>query len=382
MRIRYNEGSKPDAKEFYVMKKAFFCILLCVTLLLPATCFAAGDGLAAAEDILKQTLAANFTVLHTGDINGQEQGGDTAVGYAKLAALSQSRQEESQVLLLDSGNALAGDGGKTIQLMEAAQYTAAAIGTRDAGLGIERLQELSARANFPLLCANWLRVDGEQLFEPYAIVEVAGIRVGIIGLISPSIAEEYPDITQGCNVYKPSGIANIFYDEMVEQGCSYFIALTSLGYDGDYTPRDLGKESPWINLILDSNTGTVLDMGELIDQTNVVAFNLEPGFAQVGEYDVTTGNSNGMNTLYPAVYTAQDVKDLKADRKMEQLVASEYVEPSQEVEQTGDGNGTVTITDGGSGRMVYLLCFVGILVLTVAIILVMSRKSAAKGKKK
>ena len=113
-----------------------------------------------------------------------------------------------------------------------------------------------------------------------------------------------------------------------------------------------------------------------------MAFNLEPGFAQVGEYDVTTGNSNGMNTLYPAVYTAQDVKDLKADRKMEQLVASEYVEPSQEVEQTGDGNGTVTITGGGSGRMVYLLCFVGILVLTVAIILVMSRKSAAKGKKK
>ena len=365
------------------MKKAFFCILLCVTLLLPATCFAAGDGLAAAEDILKQASAAHFTVLHTGDVDGQEQGTDTAIGYAKLAALAENVQQDSQVLLVDSGNALAGDGGRTIQLMEAAQYTAAAIGTRDAALGIERLQELSGRANFPLLCANWLRADGELLFDPYAIVEVSGVRVGIIGLISPSIAEEYPDITAGCNVYKPSGIANIYYDEMVEQGCSYFIALTSLGYDGAYTPRELGQESPWINLILDSNTGTVLDMGELIGQTNVIAFNLEPGFAQVGEYDVTTGNSDGMNTTLPAVYTAQDVQDIKADKAIEELIASEYVEPGQEPVTPEENNGTVTITGKSRNTMaVYLLCFAAILALTVVIILVMVRKSAAKGKKK
>ena len=364
------------------MKKAFFCILLCVTLLLPATCFAAGDGLAAAEDILKQASAASFTVLHTGDVNGQEAAGDEAIGYAKLSALAAELQQDGQLLLVDSGNALSGDGGKTIQLMEAAQYTAAAIGTRDAALGIERLQELSARANFPLLCANWLRADGELLFDPYAIVEVSGIRVGVIGLISPAIAEEYPDITAGCNVYKPSGIANIYYDEMVEQGCSYFIALTSLGYDGEYTPRDLGQESPWINLILDSNTGTVLDMGELIGQTNVIAFNLEPGFAQVGAYDVATGNSDGMNTTLPAVYTAGDVKDLKADKAIEELIASEYVEPGQEPETTEGSNGTVTTTGGSRNTMaIYLICFAAILALTVAIILVMSRKTPAKGKK-
>ena len=88
------------------MKKAFFCILLCVTLLLPATCFAAGDGLAAAEDILKQASAASFTVLHTGDVNGQEAAGDEAIGYAKLSALAAELQQDGQLLLVDSGNAL------------------------------------------------------------------------------------------------------------------------------------------------------------------------------------------------------------------------------------------------------------------------------------
>ena len=103
------------------------------------------------------------------------------------------------------------------------------------------------------------------------------MRIGVIGLISPEIAELYPDITEGCNVYKPSGIANIYYEEMANAGCTYFIALTSLGYDGEYTPRDLAAESPWLNLILDSNTDTVLEDGELVPDTNVVVFNPPQG---------------------------------------------------------------------------------------------------------
>ena len=363
------------------MKKAILCILLCVTLLLPATCLAAGDSLAAAEDILKQASAVGFSVLHTGDVNGQEQGSDTAIGYGKLAALAEELRENTPLLLVDCGNALSGDGGRTIELMDAAQYTAAAIGTRDAGLGIERLQELAGRANFPLLCANWLRADGELLFDPYAIVEIAGIRVGIIGLVSPAIAEEYPEITAGCNVYKPSGIANIYYDEMAEQGCAYYIALTSLGYDGDYTPRDLGQESPWINLILDSSTGTVLDMGEVVGQTNVIAFNLQPGFEEVGQYDVHVNLSEGRITTLPTIYTAEGVQSYKAVKAIEELIASPYTEPGEDAQPAADGNGTVTITGSNRNNMaVYLLCLAGIILVTVMIIIVISRRSSGKNK--
>ena len=205
----------------------------------------------------------------------------------------------------------------------------------------------------------------------------------MVKLVSPAIAEEYPEITAGCNVYKPSGIANIYYDEMAEQGCAYYIALTSLGYDGDYTPRDLGQESPWINLILDSSTGTVLDMGEVVGQTNVIAFNLQPGFEEVGKYDVHVNLSEGRITTLPTIYTAEGVQNYKANKTIEELIASPYTEPGEDAQPAADGNGTVTITGGTRNNMaVYMLCLAGIILLTIAIIIVMSRKSSGKNKQK
>lgn len=355
-----------------MMKKTILCILLCLLLLLPATAFAAGDGLRAAEEILQsvpQPAAAQFTVLFTGDINGVEKGEGGAVGFAKLRALKAEREMGGETLLLDSGNALAGDGGKTIKLMEAAGYDAAAIGTRDAALGIERLQELSARADFPLLCANWLRDDGELLFDPYTIVEMDGVRVGIIGLISPQIAKDYPEITENCNVYDPSGIANIYHEEMAEKGCDYFIALTSLGFDGEYTPRQLAKGSPWINMILDGNTQTLLDMGELVEGTNVIAFNLPVDFAAVGAFAITAGQSS--ITAAPSVLRSEDLAALKEDKAVADLIKAPYAEPSLE-----DEPGGASAPSGFhlSSRAVFVVSFLVIVALTVVIVCLMIKK--------
>ena len=88
-------------------------------------------------------------------------------------------------------------------------------------------------------------------------------------------------------------------------------------------------------------------------------------------------------TLHGYIRTSQDVQDIKADKAIEELIASEYVEPGQEPETTEGSNGTVTTTGSSRNTMaIYLICFAAILALTVAIILVMSRKTPAKGKKK
>ena len=133
-------------------------------------------------------MATTFAVIHTGDTNGVMENKDGAVGFAKVAGLADQTVEDYETLLLDSGNALTGDGGKNIKVMNAAGYTAAAIGTRDAALGVDRLQSLSAMADFPLLCANWLKMDGDLFFDPYAVIDVGNVRVGIIGLITPTIS--------------------------------------------------------------------------------------------------------------------------------------------------------------------------------------------------
>ena len=371
------------------MKKVWMsllCLMLCLTVLMPAS-FATGKE--AADEIMNEVSATTFTVVHTGDINAKLENDGESIGFAKLASFVEACAEKYPTLLLDSGNALADQDGKVISVMENTQYTAGAIGTRDAALGIERLQELSARANYPLLCANWLMMDGDLLWEPYAIVEVGNVKVGVIGLIDPEIKELYPEHTELCNVYDPAPIANIYYEEMAAQGCTYYIALTSLGYDGEHTPRTLGAKCPWLNLILDSNTTeeTALDLGELVSaNSGVIIFNLLPDFKQVGVMDITTGTQDGMNQLLPDVFTAQDLAELPGNAHIADLVAEDYVEPGEE---GFESNGNITETQPGvevneskNTMMIYFACFGAIIAATAGIIIYITKKPAKKNEKK
>ena len=370
------------------MKKAWMsllCLVLCLSVLMPVG-FASGTE--AADEIMNNAGATSFTVLHTGDINAKIEGDDSAIGFAKVATLAEVSAETYPTLLLDSGNALADQDGRVIKVMENAQYTAAAIGTRDAALGIERLQELAARANFPLVCANWLKVDGDLYWDPYTIVEVGNVRIGVIGLIDPDIKEMYPEVTELSNVYDPAPIANIYYEEMVAQGCTYFIALTSLGYDGEYTPRTLGAKCPWLNLILDSNTTeeTALDLGELVSaDSGVIIFNLLPDFKQIGEIVVTTGTGDGMNTTLPAVYNAADLKDVPENAYVAGIIADKYAEPGSEDFSQQEEPADQPDTSAGKGvnvKVIYFACFGAIIAATAGIIIYITKKPAKKSDKK
>ena len=51
-------------------KKAIFCLLLCFVMLTPVVALAAGENQQAAENILQNSMATTFAVIHTGDTNG------------------------------------------------------------------------------------------------------------------------------------------------------------------------------------------------------------------------------------------------------------------------------------------------------------------------
>ena len=357
------------------MKKKIFCLLLCL-MLLPCTVLADGGASGDADAMLQQTAAENsaLMILQTGDINGCMDEADGAIGMPKLGGLMTQQTEACTTLLLDSGNALGDDPEKMLKLMGAVGYHAAAIGTRDAALGKEALQELAAKSSFPLLCANWLRQDGELYFEPYTILDIGSARIGVIGLISPEIAETYPELTAGDNVYDPAALANIYREEMDEQGCTFYIALTSLGMDSSYTPRDLAAGAPWLGLIYDSNTGdTVLDLGEAIEKTNSIVFNQKPGFTSINELQLMPG-SDGVAMFYPYLVSTGDFASIKPSAAVQEVLNTDY---SVTVEQAADGNGTVTTTSSGTARnpkLVLILSFLAVCGVTAAIITLMMKK--------
>ncbi len=61
-------------------------------------------------------------------------------------------------------------------------------GPRDLALGKEAFEKLAARAGLKAVAANWLKDDGSPVFAPYAIVEKAGVKIGVTGLANESAA--------------------------------------------------------------------------------------------------------------------------------------------------------------------------------------------------
>ena len=360
-----------------MIRKILMILMALVLMLVPVCAYAEGDGTETAEQEVVEDISESFAVFFTADVNGQLKGDKEHIGYSKLASLLAMQEESANLLVLDAGNALGKDDpDKVVKVMGATNCVAAGIGTRDAALGKDKLRELDAKAGFPLLCANWLRADGELYYQPYAVVEVGQLTIGIIGLISPEIKEMYPEETENDNVYDPAPIANIYYDEMMEAGCDCFIALTSLGFEGEYTPDKLGLNCPWLDMILDSNTAEadILNEGKLVEGTDTAVFNLASDFKAMTVIQVTAGHY-GYQGLFPSTMTAADFSDIPRDQGMEEFIDLDF---STFGEENGEGGGSVKTHRSLSNAQKFILLTLLITAIVVAVVVLVGKKKEKK----
>ncbi len=159
------------------------------------------------------------TLLHTTDLHGHvaptEDYRDrpAAHGLARVYTLIQEeRARDPEALLVDAGDGIQGSPMQlvahtlltdlpdpTVQVLNHIGYDAFTVGNHEFDFGWERLQASRSGARFPWLSANAVR-DGRPAFDPYAVFEVRGVRVGVLGLTTAAIpfwldADKYPGIT-------------------------------------------------------------------------------------------------------------------------------------------------------------------------------------------
>jgi len=153
--------------------------------------------------------AVTLTILHTSDLHGRVHphdalaDADLGEGLARVAtAVRAIRAEGNPTLLLDSGDTIQGsptqalvfarrigDGSDPIvRAMNLVGYDAMAVGNHEFDFGLDKLEASRRQARFPWLSANTLGPDGEPAFPPYTVKEIAGVRVGILGLVTPRVA--------------------------------------------------------------------------------------------------------------------------------------------------------------------------------------------------
>lgn len=149
-----------------------------------------------------------ITILGTTDLHGNINPIDYYTnkpdnrGLAKVATLiKRIRKEHPNVLLVDSGDTIQGSplesfhGRKNnrppdpmMLVMNSLNYDAMAVGNHEYNFGLKVLEKARAEANFPWLSANTYDIAKQQPhYKPYIVKEVAGVRVGILGLTTPGV---------------------------------------------------------------------------------------------------------------------------------------------------------------------------------------------------
>ena len=149
-----------------------------------------------------------ITILGTTDLHGNINAIDYYTnkpdnrGLAKIATLiKRIRKEQPNTLLIDSGDTIQGSplesvhGRKNNQppdpmmlAMNSLNYDAMTVGNHEYNFGLKVLEKARSEAKFPWMSANTYDVaKAKPHYQPYIVKEIAGVRVGVLGLTTPGV---------------------------------------------------------------------------------------------------------------------------------------------------------------------------------------------------
>src|SRR5215510_13494797 len=149
-----------------------------------------------------------ITILGTTDLHGNINPIDYYTnkadnrGLAKIATLiNRVRKEQPNTLLIDSGDTIQGSPLESFHsrknnvrsdpmmlVMNSLNYDAMTVGNHEYNFGLKVLEKARGEAKFPWLSANtYDKATQKPHYKPYIVKDVAGVKIGILGLTTPGI---------------------------------------------------------------------------------------------------------------------------------------------------------------------------------------------------
>ncbi|MBL8967578.1 MAG: 5'-nucleotidase C-terminal domain-containing protein [Spirochaetaceae bacterium] len=229
---------------------------------------AAAGGVSAAEG-----RAGDFTlaVVCTNDTHGYGLTPNAKnIGFNRVRGYVDSlRSEGNAVLLLDSGDAIAGNamtnldrGDGSVAVLNAVQYDAMAMGNHESDFGVERLLELKAKMGYPFLAAN-VKYQGKAPFQAYVVKTVNGVNVAVVGVVTPEYARQELAVEDPVDT-----LARLMPELRLKAGV--VIVLAHLGEERRFTAKRLAEKVQGIDLILDGHDHLATPGGITVGDTLIL----------------------------------------------------------------------------------------------------------------
>lgn len=167
----------------------------------------------ASEFLNAQTV--NIKIIETSDVHGALLPYDltndlqttSSLAQVHSYVISQRARQDQEVILLDNGDLIQGDPMSYFYNFENTAgvhifadalnfmgYDAATIGNHDIETGHDVYDKFRREIIFPWLATNAINTEtNEPCFQPYTIIERSGIKIAVLGLITPAVPKWLPE---------------------------------------------------------------------------------------------------------------------------------------------------------------------------------------------
>jgi len=253
-----------------------------------------------------------ITILHTNDTHSQIEpfpAGTRNAGMGGVARratfVRQIRTENPNTLLVDGGDSFQGTpyfnfyhGELEIKSMSLIGYDVITLGNHDFDDGVESLVKALQHAKFDIVSVNY-NVEQSPLkdfVKPYVIRNLAGIKIGILGLGIDFDGLVTTDKHIGVTYQNPIEPAKAVVKELKEtHKVDLIVALSHLGYRYENEPTrvsdiNVAKAIPDIDFIVGGHTHTFMKEPDVIKHANgkqTLLFQVGFGGINVGRVDFT-----------------------------------------------------------------------------------------------
>ena len=247
------------------------------------------------------------------------------------------KKEGRKILLIDSGNLLFRKPPQTetkrrdgllrvdllIQSYNDMGYEVVNVGEKDLMMGQKFLMDVSQKAKFQFISANLVDKKTQKgVFKPYVIKEIAGLKIGILGLIddqfNPTLQEREPGLT----ILEPLSTTKALTKGLREY-CDLIVVLSQLGESKD---KKLARENPQIDLILGGGGESKRAVVEKVNEIPI--YRLEPRGGYLGQIDYSF-----VDTKKPIKFLISSERD-EIEKKKERLI-TRSIQIKSEMAKTG-----------------------------------------------